>query len=81
MATLVLPKWSVRQPVVREVVASPMVEMAPLPVSAAVPLSFEVPLEIVAPKPSRSQILVQVWVIVACLLLLRLSVARSSYIV
>lgn len=58
-----------------------MVEMAPLPVSAAVPLSFEVPLEIVAPKPSRSQILVQVWVIVACLLLLRLSVARSSYIV
>ena len=76
LATLVLPKWSVRQPVVREVVAPPMVEMAPLPVTAAVALSFKVPLEIAAPKPSLSQIFVQAWVIVACLLLLRLSVSQ-----
>ena len=76
LATLVLPKWSVRAPVVRELVAPPVMESELLPQTIAVPLSDDVPLEVISPKRSIGEILVQAWIAVACLLLLRLFVSR-----
>ena len=78
LATLVLPKWSVRAPVVSEFTAPHVLQMEPLPATAEVPLpSFDDSLETaIIPQRSLSQTLVQVWAMVACLLLLRLIISQ-----